>query len=202
MAQIGITIVKRTAFRDSTQEFSNTYHYGSVAPLPSETRALALIDELVAIEKTCHSNAVTFVRASLWSSGGTPAQNQMIAQKLLTGVGGGAANANVDKERAVLVQWSAGVDNRGRGVRLRKWFHVCGNMGAVAFTGGLLDNTTGFTTAQRTDIKNLVQPLTRIGAGIEEYGLVAESGRERTGDGNPVAHKYFEHHQLGDQWRG
>jgi hypothetical protein len=201
MAQIGITIVKSTAFRDSVQEFSNTYHYGAVGPNPSESRALQLIDELVAIEKTLHSTLVTFVRARLWSSGGTIAENKMIAQKALSGQGTQSTTTAMDKERAYLIQWNAGLDNRGRQVRLKKWFHSCGFIGGHSLDDGIKAGTTGFSNADRGTIATKVDAVTRLGIGVEEYGLVAESGRQRDG-GNPVAHKYLEHHQLGDQWRG
>ena len=201
MAQIAITIVKQTAFRDSVQEFSNTYHYGAIGPNPGETRALELIDELVAIEKTLHSSAVTFVRARLWSSGGSIAQNQMIAQKSLSGTGSMSTIGSFDKERAYLIQWDAGLDNRGRKVRLKKWFHACGFIAATTNSPSLLDQTTGFSSADRNTIATKVDAVTRLGEGVEEYGLVGPNGRQRDG-GNPVAHKYLEHHQLGDAWRG
>jgi hypothetical protein len=201
MAHIAISIVKSTAFRDSVQEFSNTYHYGAIGPNPSESRALELIDELVAIEKTLHSTLVTFVRARLWSAGGNVAENQMIAQKTLTGVGSMSTSTNMDKERAYLIQWDAGLDTRGRKVRLKKWFHACGFIGAHTLDSGTLSGVTGFSSSDRTAIATKVDAVTRLGVGVEEYGLIAPSGRERDG-GNPVAHKYLEHHQLGDMWRG
>jgi hypothetical protein len=201
MAHIAISIVKSTAFRDSVQEFSNTYHYGAIGPNPSESRALQLIDELVTIEKTLHSTLVTFVRARLWSAGGNVAENQMIAQKTLTGVGSMSTSTNMDKERAFLVQWDAGLDTRGRKVRLKKWFHSCGFIGAHTMDSGILSGVTGFSGTDRTAIADKVDAVTRLGIGVEEYGLIAPSGRERDG-GDPVAHKYLEHHQLGDMWRG
>jgi hypothetical protein len=202
MGQISISIVKRIIFRDSTQEFSNTYTYGSASANPDNTYALTLIDEVANLEKTFHANTVSFLRGSLWSSGGTVSQNQMIAEKILSGVGSGAANSSLDPERAILCQWPAGTDVKGRPVTLKKWYHIGGNMGDVTFTAAHFSQATQFPSATRTAIADKVKPLTRIGSNLEEWGLIAPSGRERTGAGDPIAHKYLEHHQFGEGWRG
>lgn len=200
MADIGIAITKSCAFRDSVQEFTNTYFYGSVGLLPNESQALALIDELVANEKTFHSTAVTFVRAKLWSAGGSPAANHMIAQKDLSGTGSTSLSTSLDRERAYLIQWPAGLDVRGHKVYLKKWYHSCGFFAAHTLGASILANQTGFTTTERAAIAAAADVVTRLGTIPEEWGLKAESGRERDGDG-PFAHQYLEHHQLGDMWR-
>jgi hypothetical protein len=201
MGQIGISITKRVPFRDSTQEFNNTYHYARLAGNPDPAGAESLLDELVNNEKQFHGSQVTFVFGRVWSSGGSQAQNQMIFQKGLSGVGAAANQTNLDRERAFLIQWPAGVDSRGHKVYLRKWYHSCAALTGVGITAGIMENTTGFSQAARDALVALVDTVTRIGAGVEDWGLVAESGRERDG-GAPIAHRYLEHHQLGDQWRG
>lgn len=200
MGQISIAITKRVAFRDATQEFQNVYTYGSIDINPSASQADAMIDEVTAAEKAFHGTGVSFTYGRCWSSGGTKEQNQMITEKTLTGTGATTPNTSMDKERAVLVQWDAGLDSLGRKVRLKKWYHSCGAFGSVGMSAQLLAGDTGFTTGARSTIAGLVDVLTRIGV-ADVWGLKAESGRERDG-GPPVAHKYLEHHQLGDQWRG
>jgi len=200
MGQISISITKRAGFRDSTQEWQNVYTYGSAGLNPSVAAADALIDEVTTKEKVFHSSAVSFILGRCWSSGGTPAENEMISEKTLTGTGSTSTLTAMDLERAVLVQWAAGTDSQGRPVKLRKWYHVYGQIASIAIPNNILTNFTGFTNAQRDAIEAVVDPLTRIGTSV--WGLIAPSGRERTGDGYPVAHKYLEHHQLGDQWRG
>lgn len=200
MAQIGVSITKRTAFRDSTQEFSNVYHYGSVEPWPTAGQAEGIIDEIVAEEQKWHSTSVEFVYARCWSSGGTTAENNMITEKALAVVGLAATAAYIDRERAFLVMWPAGLDSRGKKVYLRKWYHTCGIFPGVMMPDGISGNTTGFSEADRGTIATAVDAITRVG-NLEEWGLVAKSGRERDG-GPPIAHRYFEHHQMGDQWRG
>lgn len=200
MGQITISVTKRAGFRDSTQEFQNVYTYGSLAINPNQAGAEALIDEVVTKEKALHSTAVSFILGRCWSSGGTPAQNEMIAERTLSGTGTAPTLTACDLERAVLVQWPAGSDSKGRPVRLKKWYHVYGSIGGSSWSNGLLSNLIGFTATQRTNIAALADALTRIGTSV--WGLKAESGRERSGDGLPITHKYLEHHQLGDQWRG
>jgi hypothetical protein len=191
----------RVAFRGGTQHFSNVFHYGSLAANPSAGDANDLIAEAVGILKGLHSTDVSFVKARLWSSGGTQAQNQMIAENTLTGTGTLSTQAEMDPERAILIQWPAGLDSLGRKVYLRKWFHCCsGVFGGVGMTSGHRKQTTAFTSAERTTMANAADALTRLGA-TEGWGLVAESGRERDG-GAPIAHKFLEHHQFGEEWRG
>jgi hypothetical protein len=199
--QIGIAIVKSVSFRGAVQEFTNVYHYASTQVNLDNSGGLGLIDELVANEKTFHSSAVSFVRARCWSSGGTPAQNTMIAEKLLTGVGSLAVAAYMDRERAFLILWPAGVDSRGKQVNLKKWYHSVGFIAAasIANTQTKLENTSAFTAAEKTAVQNVVDAVTLIG-NLEGWSLVAESGRVRDG-GGPIAHDYLEHHQLGDMWR-
>lgn len=202
MAQITISITKRVVFRDSTQEFSNVYCYANASPAgldPDFPQGSDLIDEVANVEKGIHGTSVTFIRGRLWSSGGTPAENKMLTDKVLTGLGTAVTNTSMDKERAVLIQWGAGDDSRGRKVYLRKWYHLCASIGGVGATAGQLANETQLTSAQRNAVATSVDALTRIGS-VEEWGLVADSGRERDGTA-PTCHKYLEHHQLGDQWR-
>jgi hypothetical protein len=135
----------------------------------------------------------------MWSSGGTKAENKLILRKPLNLQGNAATNFNMDRERTVLVQWPAGKDTRNKPVYLRKWYHACGSFGSVSFSAGQLQNTESLSTAQRSSIVDLTKSLSRIG-GLQEWGLIADSGRERDG-GDPIAHRYLEHHQLGDEWR-
>lgn len=197
MVQIGVAIVKSTNFRGVEQEFSNVYHYRAPGPGPV-TNPDAIINEIVAIERDLHATVVNFKRASLWSSGGTPAQNQMIHQMTLTGTGATAQNGAMDRERAVLMQWPAGLSVTGKPVFLRKWYHSCGTFAGQAMITNHLANTQAFTEAERTAMSARPNDLRIIGP-VDEWLLVAESGREHTGPGR--VHKWLEHHQLGDQWR-
>lgn len=196
MARVGISITKRISFRDSLQEFSNVYFYEH-SGIENVATADAAMDELVSLEAAVHSTNVTIIRGRYWTAGGSPSSNQMISQKTYTTVGALSPIANMDRERAYLISWPAGLDSRGHPVFLRKWYHTGAAHGGVGITAALLEQTTGFTTANRTAIANALKFGESIGAGT--YTLCAESGRAKSG--NAVAHKYLEHHQLGDMWR-
>lgn len=204
MARVGVSIVKSTSFRGVAQEFGNTYYYETPLPVVSAV-ATQLIDHLVTLEKALHSSAVTFVRGKCWSAGGTPASNEMIAQKSLSGTGsnggGGAATLNMDKERAFLVRFRAGNDSKGRPVYLRKWWHLdAAAIASQSITGPMLSQTAGLSTAIRTGLENFANDFKSITTLPQNFDLVSEKGRDI--DGATVAHPYLEHHQLGDMWRG
>lgn len=196
--QVGIQITKQVLFRGVQQPFHNVYHYtlASAVSAPDE----ALIDAVVAIERDLHSTDVTFVRGSIWSSGGSPTQNQMRFQKTLTGTGNQTGAANFDRERAFLIRWPAGRDSRGRKVYLRKWYHSCGSCAGIGIDQNILMNISGYSDAARTQIANSVNRLKQIHA--ELWNLCSENGRRVDALGVAEAHKYLEHHQLGDVWRG
>ena len=201
MARIGISITKTVSFRGSTQEFSNVYYYDGGQPLPNEAEALDLIDEIVTVEKTFHSTAVTFKRGRCWSQGATPAASEMIAQKNLSGTGSASTASSFDKERAYLFRLRAGVDSRGNPVYFRKWYHSCGNFGtAIAPAAGNLDQTTALTQAQRDAAVALMATLSTVGPAGGRT-IVAKGGRTPTDLTSWQSHQWLEHHQLGDQWR-
>lgn len=177
------------------------YYYDGLAALPNETAALAVIDQVSDREKTWHATTVTFVRGRLWSQVGTPSQNNMIAQKNLSGTGARTA-ISYDKERAFLFRLRAGVDIRGNPVYLRKWFHACGQfVSAQAPSASVLDNTSGFSQADRDAQVAAMNSIGAISAGGVEGVLCAKGGRLPTAGATWSAHQFLEHHQLGDQWR-
>lgn len=203
MARIGISITKSVAYRDSVQEFSNVYYYENGGSLPTAAGAAALIDEVTALEKGRHATTVTFVRGRCWSQGGGAASNEMIEQHALTGTGTSTADSTMDRERAFLIRWRAGNDSRGNAVYLRKWYHTCGAFAGASgsISTAVLSQTTGFSNTIRDAIlasANAFLSLISSGGG---WSLVSKNGRTRSGTGD-AAHKYLEHHQLGDMWRG
>lgn len=201
MPRIGVSITKSTAFRNSTQEFSNVYYY-EVVSLPNETEATAFIDNLTTLEKTFHSTAVTFVRGRCWSQVGTPAQNNMLAQKNLSGTGARATITGMDKERAFLFRLRAGVDVRGNPVYLRKWYHACGEFfTSMGSTSSIQENTSGWSSGQRDSMRTAMQAIGDANGSPLTPKLCAKSGRLPTVGENWLAHQFLEHHQLGDQWR-
>jgi hypothetical protein len=209
VARFGVQIEKSTSFRGAAQPFSNTYYYeAATANSPANNASVigyanALLDAIIPIERGAHSPNVTFVAARCWSQIGTPAQNEMIVQRSLSGAGtGGGASTAMDKERAFLVRFRAGVDSKGRPVYLRKWFHLdVGVLGGAGITNAQLVQTEQLTTAQRSALETIANNLKTVTpASGPVANLVAKGGRPI--DGGTTAHPYLEHHQLGDAWRG
>jgi hypothetical protein len=202
VARFGVHVLKRCAFRLGTQHFGNTYYYEDPLGTPGLSTLEALVDAVVASERSRHSTTVTFVRGRLWSQIGTPAQNQMLVDKALTGTGSATDQADMDKERAALVRFRAGVDSLGRPVYLRKWWHLCAAIGGSAVASNVLANTAALSSGQRTAIEafgNEIKSYT-LGTPSHTFTLVAKGGRPI--DGATQAHQFLEHHQLGDEWRG
>lgn len=115
MGEIGISITKECSFRDSVQPFSNVYFYTdrSIGGAVSETEAGNAIDTVTAFEKQIHGNDVTFTYGRCWWQTPLNATTVMLNQKNLAGVGAAADLAFLDRERAYLFRWPAGVDSRG-----------------------------------------------------------------------------------------
>lgn len=204
MPIVGISITKEVAFRDSVQPFSNVYYYNNgVGSVPDAAGALALIDEIVAFEKTIHSSLVTFTFGRCWHQTLTEIGTVMIGQKALSGTGSSSADSGMDKERAFLFRWRAGNDSRGNPVYLRKYWHCCGLFASAsgAISSAILANATGFTGAAKTAMENKAAEMTDLAAAGGGWELCAKSGRGHDFN-TPNSHPYLEHHQLGDQWRG
>lgn len=203
MARFGVNILKRTAFRGGVQSFGNTYYFETgVAGTPGVTQLTALVDDIVAKEKAKHATTVNFIRGRLWSQIGTPAQNQMLVDKALSGAGTQSADASVDRERAYLVRFRAGVDSLGRPVYLRKWFHLECRIVGGSIPAQEVANVTEVSASDRTAVEALGDSLKSITVGTPAvtYQLVSKNGREI--DGATQAHRFLEHHQFGEEWRG
>ena len=197
MAQFGVSIVKSVLFRGVQQEFSNVYHYRFATNV--DVGPADKIAEIVAVERQLHSASVKFLRASLWSSGGSPAENTMLHQETLTGTGSQANIAGMDRERAFLTRWRVGVDRRGKPVYLRKWYHSCGAAALYSPSTGQLENTQPLDSAGRSAVAAKAEELREIG-NVEAWNLCSPNGN-RIAEQPAECHPYLEHHQLGDMWR-
>lgn len=199
MPTIGFAVTKEVQFRGALQPFTNVYYYKSPGPGPVPASAIDQVrDEVVAIERDLHSTEVNFTFYRGWLHTGDRQTSVMIKQGALSGTGNQGAAAAMDRERAFLMQWPAGLSVRNKPVYLRKWFHSCGACAGVGVLNGHLQNTTALSEGNRDTISTRMNDLRIIGP-LDEWLLVAKSGREHTGPGR--VHKWLEHHQLGDQWR-
>lgn len=200
MARIGVAIMKRCSFRLGTQHFSNVYHYERPT-LPNAAEQTDIVNDIVTTEKKLHSTDVTFVVARLWSAGGTPAQNNMLLTQTLSGTGNLTPDSRLDRERAILAFWPAGVDVRGKPVFLRKYYHLCGSFpGPTTVPDSVMGNIAAIATSTRDAIATIVQENHDVPGVAPSFTLVSERGRVATGSAQ--CHRFLEHHQFGDEWRG
>jgi hypothetical protein len=159
-----------------------------------------LLDGLVTFEKSIHAADVSFTMGRVWTAGGTPAENDMVLEQALSGVGQRTTATSWDRERAYLIQWPAGQNSIGRPVTLKKWYHTCGPiLSSHTVNAGWLQNTVAFTPTERAAIATACNVLFERTPNGHTATLCARSGRDATGPAE--AHAYLEHHQLGDQWR-
>jgi hypothetical protein len=201
MPRIGVSITKSTPFRGAVQEFSNVYYY-EMFTLPDAAAGDTLIDNLVTLEKTFHSNIVTFVRGRLWKETGDKATSEMITQKNLSGTGARTTIASLDPERAFLFRLRAGNDSRGNPVYLRKWYHACGQFNTASATGsGHLTQTLAYTATEKAALVASMNGIGNANGSAGDPKLVAKHGRQADAGALWTAHSYLEHHQLGDMWR-
>jgi hypothetical protein len=202
LAEYGVSITKEVNFRGAQQPFSNIYYYNNPA-IPEIGPANDLLDSLIPIEKDLHSALVTFVEARVWSAGGTALDNEMIVIRDLSG-GGVGSSQEIDPERAILIQWPAGVDIRGLPVYLRKWYHSMGTPAAATaiptFSNGQVANQDPILQSQRDAIATVADRVQTAGSGgFGDFRLVSKTDRGTQGPAE--CHRWLEHHQLGDQWR-
>lgn len=199
MSVTGVQIVKSCAFRESVQHFSNRYYYFNAAN-PTQAQYQGIKDFLVAHEKALHGNHVTFTFYRIWKAGGTKAENEMLEQGTLSGTGSATPASNCDRERAFLVQWPAQLDSRGHRVFLRKWYHLGAPVAGIPLTAAILEQTAGFTTANRAAMEAQFDDINTITVGGVNFNFCGPTGILPTG--GVSAYKFLEHHQLGDEWRG
>jgi hypothetical protein len=201
VARYGLAVLKRVSFRGGTQHFSNVYYYETNIAASNLTDLNLLADEVVAKEKAVFATDVTFVRARLWSQVGSAAANQMLVDKTLSGTGAIAPSTAMDLERAFLVRFRAGSDSRGRPVYLRKWWHLhVSALGGSSITNNMLVQTDQLASATRSALETFANSIKSFTIAGTAANLVAKGGR--TIDGSTEAHRYLEHRQLGDEWRG
>lgn len=203
MARYGLSIEKTMLFRGVQQHFGNTYYFAAPIGEGQTTELNALIDAVLAIDRNVHANNVTYTRARLWTADGGPAANHMVIDRALSGVGAAGTTAgSMDRERAYLVRFRAGVDTKGRPVYLRKWWHCHANsISGVSPSAGNLENLSTLSSTIKTFFEGQGNALKTIPYTTgQNWDLVGPTGRAITG--STQCHDWLEHHQLGDEWRG
>lgn len=158
-AQVGLTIVKRFTYRgDTTEEYSNTYHFTGDVPADSAAWK-ALADALIAQEKTVYTGDVSAIRAYGYGDDAADATSvwtwdylglgTQVAGTLLQGTG-----VLCPGDSAVWTRWKTSrLNTNSKPIYLRKYYHV-----AVG-TSGTGANRDSVLPAQTTALQALAAKL-------------------------------------------
>jgi hypothetical protein len=125
MAAAGITLIKSFLYKGATEEWSNQYHVVNGGVNPADWRAI--VDGLVAQEKTLYSSRVTILRALCYDD----TDDDSVYTYDLAAFGGvvsGTLSATAGQasggDEAFWVRWDTGDrSSTGKPVYLRKYFH-------------------------------------------------------------------------------
>lgn len=122
-----ITIIKRFSYRGLNEEFSNKYHFSGTVPADAAAWK-TLADGIIAAEKLCTGDGVSFVRAYGYVAGNensvaqidyTVAPNVVVAGSVAKGTG-----IDVPGDVAATIRWWTGEYNsRGKKIYCRKYMH-------------------------------------------------------------------------------
>ncbi len=169
-AQTGITLVKKFSYRgDSTEEFSNTYHFTGTVPSDA-TAWLALMNALATQEKTCYPSGVSIIRAYGYATD-NPADDSVWGSGAITPISGTLATSGLPLapgDSAVWVRWKTSrVNSNAKPIYLRKYFHPA-----------VMQNATGGDDIYGTQYTNLQAFGTKLMDGS------FDSGRTLTAQGH------------------
>jgi hypothetical protein len=145
-----IVTIKRFDWRGSPEEWSNKYHFeGSTPAAAADWKILA--DAIIAEERKCVTNNVSFVRAYGYVAGNDNSVAQidytLPPNVVVTGNYAGVVNDKTPGDVAATIRWWTGVtSSRGKKVYCRKYFHDVYKQGSLQDT---------LATTQRTALAAL-----------------------------------------------
>lgn len=185
MAPYGVAITKSANWRGAEEEFSNVYHY-DINPAPDEDKAAALINAIVAQEKTTHTNLVLFKRARLFGpTDQGPAANKMIAVVDLLGTGTYVVDGPIPYEMSVVCQIYIGRGPAGGKRFIRKYYHTCGLAGITAGGHPQLGNAA-LPSGAKVNASTCLQNLKSITVEGDTMELCTPDGTHIPADGGDV----------------
>lgn len=122
-----ITIVQSTDYRGAAEEYSNTYHFSGTTPAnAADWKTLA--DAIIAAQKVCFLNTISFVQAYGYEAGNENSVAQIDYRVppntvvVGTYAGGGAGQCQGDV--AATTRWYTGASSsRGKKIYCRKYWH-------------------------------------------------------------------------------
>lgn len=126
---IGITIIKKMAYRDSSdEEWANVYHVTGSNPADG-TAWQDIIDDIINTEKACYPSAVKIVRAYGYNSGSDVANYVKNYSADGAEISGTYTYVLGDEEvpwagdQAAWIRGRVGTSSTGKPVYVRKYFH-------------------------------------------------------------------------------
>lgn len=186
-------IEKSTSFQGHSEVWSNVYLYETGADTAGAHDAI--INAIVAAEKTVHGANVSFLGARVYTIKGLNGPTDvghMEHIRNLSGNGTPSATNVIYKECAVLVKWPLPRKTNlaglliGRQRSLKKWLHVC-----TAFHWGPGTAAAGETPGDKTAFLTYGNAVMTPVAGTQ---LVAPDGTVATS--NPQVQDFMEHRQF------
>jgi hypothetical protein len=179
-----VSVNKSRSFRGKTEIWSNVYHY-SLATNLDVTLATDLVDQIATAEKLCHSSGVTFEDGRVWEVGGTPAENETIVIRDLSGTGALAALDSTYAEACVVARCDTNRNtSTGRRIYLRKYYH----MGVMpSATTGSLNGSATLPVGTTGPVKTCLETLREVtlSPGSILVTLCAPGGQQ-VSDSRPV----------------
>lgn len=191
MGIYAVQVNKSSSFQGVTEFWSNVYHYFLATSL-DVTLATDLVDQIAAAEKLCHGNLVTFEDGRVWSVGGTPAQNETVVIRDLSGTGSMTVSTGMWKESTVVARCDTNRNtSTGRRIYLRKYYHSCG---LTSGSTNHYDGSGALTTTQTGPMKTCLETLREVSLtpGPINVQLCAPGG-QLVSDSRPVTVLSFLH---------
>lgn len=189
MALYAVSITKETDWHGKREQFDNTYYYEGPDAAPTEDGLRQFVNKIVAEEKGIHGVSAFFVKARLWSAGGTKEQNETLLLDDLTGQGTQLGGLTF-REAAILVEWECGRKNvKGKKVYLRKYIRPQnGVAGADGTQMQGIDKIQPTAQARMRAYGNNVQTI-EAPVGVN-WQLISPSGRLPRFNNNAVCNDY------------
>lgn len=188
-----VSITKEIDWQGGLEQFSNVYQY--MGADPDELQANAILDYLIPVERAIFALGVRFVEARVFETSGTPAENNTVLIRDLTGTGEASTLSTFYRECCLLIKWRSTRENSlGRPVYFRKHLHTASVAGA-SVSAGQQNGSEALPTATLLALADYGEAVRSFTAGGVEYVMGTNSGDLTASAGIPDP--YIQHRQFG-----
>lgn len=185
MAIYAASVRKSRSWKGATEYWDNVYHFSLATNLDS-TLATDLVDQIATAEKLAHSSSVTFEDGRVWSVGGTPAQNETVVIRDLSGTGSASGTGGMWPEVCLVARCDTNRNtSTGRRIYLRKYYHT---NAVPSATTAMLEGSTALTSTQTALVRTCLETLREVtlSPGSILVTLCAPGGQQ-VSDSRPVS---------------